>query len=408
MDCKGSVAVTKLPLDEVNFGTWRYQTTEEESIALFHREGSSNLYVTTHMNGTNNAPPATFTLRDITALDLALVNSVPGALESMTVRCALETDRGVIYESDTAEIGMACELTCHLVTMKVSVNKAAELRDILMQLKTGDNRIFVSDQPSQRVAGTESQLDALPAWVFYIPAWLYTRKVRIVLEKLLLMYTVFSVFWACWQLYRHVNIIHLTFQPFIDLLKEHLAPTMETFDTALVVITEIWTHWFSPLNIFMGKVLTPVLLSLKSGLTPFLGLCTLMTTNISRLLASSSPVLMLKEVLQSFSVLGTHLWRVVTALMWPFHQLCLYVMSSSLAVVSFDTSRVRFNWVLGMVTSSVKAIGNGTVKLFSYLLRKKQRKVHLQKTPTRLHMGTPRTRKTLSHVQSSEQDKRKT
>ena len=390
-------AVTKLPLDEVNFGTWRYQTAEEEGIALFHREGSSNLYVTTHMNGTNNAPPATFTLRDITALDLALVNSVPGALESMTVRCVLETDSGVIYESDAAESGTACELTCHLVTMKTSVHRAGKLRDILLQLNTGDNAIIVHDQPSHRVAGAESQpaqLDALPAWVFYIPAWLYTRKVRVVLEKLLLMYTVLSVFWACWQLYRHVNIIHMTFQPFIDLLKEHLASVMETFDTALVIITEIWTHWFSPLNIFMGTVLTPVLLSLKSSLTPFLGLCTLLVTNISQLLASSSPVLMFKGVLQSLSVLGTQLWRVVTLLFWPFHQLCLYILSSPLAVVSLDASRVRFNWVLGMVTSSIKAIGNGTVKLFNYLVRKKQRKVHLQKTPTRLYMDTPRTWKT--------------
>lgn len=411
MDCSGDVDLVKVPLDEVNFGAWRYKTTGEEGIALFHREGSSNLYVRTHTNGTNNAPPATFTLRDITGMDLALVSSVPGALESMVVRCTLETESDVVYESHTAEKSTA-ELTCHLVTMKASVHKAGELRDMLLQLKTGrqdpTNDDLTEDDLLLQKAEAEPRvtpLDALPAWIFYIPTWLYTRKVRITLEKLILVYTVFSVFWASWQLYRHVHIIQVTFQPFIDLLKKHLASVMETFDMALIVFTEWWAHWFSPLSIFLSTVLAPVLMSLKASLVPLQALCTLLITNLSQLLASSSFVLTIKGILQSIVFMaGTQAWRFVTVLVWPARQLCMYIVSFPLAVASLDASRVRFSWVLGMVTSSFKAIGNGTVKLFNYLMRQKQRKAHrLHKSPTRLQMDTPR--KTLIHIQSSEHDK---
>ena len=386
MECSDSVDLVKILLDEVNFGPWQYQTTEEKDIALFHRAGSSNLYIRTHSIGTNDAPPATFTVRDITALDLALVSSVPGSLETMAVRCALETESDIFYESDTAEKG-TCELSCRLISMKTSVNKAGELRDLLLQLKTGYQEPTEND-PALQKAGT----DALPAWVFYIPTGLYTRKVRIALEKLLLFYTVMSVFWACWQLYRHVHIIQVTFLPLVVLLKKYLASAMEAFDRTFVVFTELWMQWYSPLSI----VLTPILLSLKYSLIPIQTFCTLLITNVSQLFASSPLLLALKGVLQSVSLaLVTQGWKLVVTLAWPLRQVSLYLVSSPLAVASLDASRVQFNWVLGLVTSSSKAIGNGMVKFFNYLMRRKQRKV-LLKSPTRLSIETPRTKKCIT------------
>lgn len=403
MDRIGGTAVTKLALEEVNIGTWTYEATDQASIALYHRDGSSNLYVTTRLYGTNHAPPATFVLGDIKAVDLALVSSVPGALESTTVRCALETDSNVIYKCDVAEAGGAAyELNCHLVTMKASVYKVGEMRDMLLQLKAAGDQIAPDDQKT-RPELRGAQLDALPPWVYYIPPWLYRRRIRVGLEKLLLVYTVLSVLWACWQLYRHVNIIHVTFEPFIVLLKKYLASVMETFDTALVIITEIWAHWFSPLSIFMGTVLAPVLRLVQSGITPFLQLCRLLNTNISQLLASSSVVSLVKGLFQTISLLGAYVWKILTILVWPIYQLCLYVASCPLAVASLDISRVRFNWVLGMITSSSKAIGKGVVKLLNYFLRQqKRRKAHLQRTPTRFHMDAARK---ANHTQSPEQDK---
>ena len=49
---------------------------------------------------------------------------------------------------------------------------------------------------------------------------MYSLNVRISIQNVLFLYSLFSVVWAFWQLYRNVDIIQHVLEPIIVVLKE--------------------------------------------------------------------------------------------------------------------------------------------------------------------------------------------
>ena len=80
----------------------------------------------------------------------------------------------------------------------VKLVQLRERRDLIERRKQGDPN--VGSLPVKMQEG-------LPEWVAYVPAKWYSCTVRKVLEYTLVTYTVLTLLWAFWQLYKHVDFI---------------------------------------------------------------------------------------------------------------------------------------------------------------------------------------------------------
>ena len=397
----------RVPLERVELGSWKYTATELEDIELLYELESSDLLIKTSVRGTTaGAVPATFRVKDVSAADLSLVNIVPGSPESMVARLILETESDVSYNHDPLSIfekqisgkdtkgeghedqeKQQNDIECRRITMTASVHESGHLRDILLFLKCGcvedfsPDDLFLSPKRGRSkvepLDGSPSRhqvtfLEGLPFWVLYIPWRLYSKKTRVVIQKAILLYSLFSVMWASWQLYRHVNVIHVALEPIIKILKLRLSLIMDTFDAFLALFTVWWTTFLSPLNVFCGMLLTPVLqlvLQLRGSLAPLWGL-----------IINSGFIGVLKALYQLFQMMGSTLWVVLTTLGRPFYSVGKWIMNSQIAVASLDFNRIRLSWVVSLVTNSVKAIGNGLAKLAGYT-RTKQKQIKARQNP---------------------------
>ena len=420
----------KVPLERVEVGSWRYTATEVDDIELLYELESSDLLIKTNIRGTNGAVPATFRVRDVSAADLSLVKVVPGSLESMVARLVLETDSKVSYNVDallhSREETAAAEsetsgdqqntFNCYVVTMSASVHESGHLRDILLFLKCGYSEecspgsLFLrprkqkSQMPSENVADVTTRsknrvtfLESLPFWALYIPWWLYSRRVRTMIQAAIFIYSIFSVIWASWQLYRHVNVIHDTLEPMIKALRFYLSSVMETFDTALALFTVWWTTFLSPLNIFRGMLLAPlfqVAVQLKTALVPISNVLSTIFVPIWRFVTNSSLLGSLKAsflaLYQLVLMAGLFLWTVLRILAKPLQAIWQNIVNSQIAVASLDLKRVRLSWVFSLVTNSLRAIGHGLAKLVGYTRMKQKQHKALKNPSTVTPIKSPR------------------
>lgn len=397
----------KVPLEKVEVGSWKYIAEKMDDIELLYELDSSDLLIKTSICGSNGAVPATFKLRDVSAADLSLVNIVPGSLESMVVRLVLETESKVSYTVDTLSISSESKeenkpserqhkvFDCRIVTMSASVHESGHLRDILLFLKcgyTGDcspGNLFLSPQKQKTIQSAHKVtfLEGLPFWVLYIPWWLYAKRVRTLIQRAIFIYSLFSVIWASWQLYRHVDVIHDVIEPIIKALRIYLASVMETVDTVLALFTIWWTTFLSPLNILRGMLLAPlfqVAVQLKSALVPLAGVLGPLLTPIWRFFTNST----LLGSLKALALVLYHLVITTGQLMWVFLQVLArplksiwqVILNSRIAVASLDLKHIRLSWIFSLVMNSLKSIGNGLAKLVGYT-RKKQKQLKALKNP---------------------------
>ena len=397
----------KIPLEKVEFGSWKYIGEKMDDIELLYELDSSDLVIKTNICGSNGAVPGTFKLRDVSAVDLSLVNVVPGSLESMVTRLVLETESKVSYTVETpsgsSELKEESEpskkqhktFDCRIITMSASVHESGHLRDVLLFLKCGytedrsPGNLFLSPQKQKVVESAHKVtfLEGLPFWVMYVPWWVYSKRVRTMIQRAIFVYSLFSVIWASWQLYRHVDVIHDVIEPIIKALRIYLASVMEAVDIVLALFTVWWTTFLSPLNILRGMLLGPlfqVAMQLKSTIAPLAGVLSMLLTPIWRFFTNSTLLSSLKAlalVLYHLVITtGQHLWAMLQVFARPFNCIWQAILSSRIAVTSLDLKRIRFSWIFSLVMNSLKSIGNGLAKLVGYT-RVKQKQFKALKTP---------------------------
>lgn len=398
----------KIPLEKVEFGSWKYIGEKMDDIELLYELDSSDLVIKTNICGSNGGVPATFKMRNVSAVDLSLVNVVPGSLESMVARLVLETESKVSYTVDTpsgsSELKEENEpskkqhktFDCRIITMSASVHESGHLRDVLLFLKCGytedrsPGNLFLSPQKQKVMESAHKVtfLEGLPFWVLYVPWWVYSKRVRTMIQRAIFIYSLFSVIWASWQLYRHVDVIHDVIEPIIKALRIYLASVMETVDTVLALFTVWWTTFLSPLNILRGMLLAPlfqVAMQLKSAIAPLAGVLSMLLTPIWRFFTNSTLLSSLKAlalVLYHLAITtGQLLWAMLQVFARPFNCIWQAILSSRIAVASLDLKRIRFSWIFSLVMNSLKSIGNGLAKLVGYT-RVKQKQFKALKTPT--------------------------
>ena len=390
------VVPLKVSLESLRIGPWLYTSTTDEEIELSYEMQSTELKIRANAAGNTGAPPAVFSIRDVSAADLQLVSVVPGSLESMVARLVLETESDVSCEElgrGGGGGGETRELRHRMVTLTASPHEAGSLRDILFFQKSpyssasslSTDSLYLSPRRSKKAGSKEESsppqevviIDGLPFWTHYIPWWVYSRRVRQTVQFALLLYMVFSVMWAMWQLYRHVHIIRVALKPIINLLWFHLASLMEVVDGFLAWFTELWTTLLSPLNVFRGIVIAPLLtlLGYARSVSSFVFyLCNAHLGTLWRAFCSSSLLTALRafaSLLRAFaSVLCSSVWNVLFSR--PLYAIWRALLNSRVAVASLDLNRARLNWVFGLVTGSVRAIGVGLTRLFGYTRTKQK------------------------------------
>lgn len=463
------VVPVRVPLERLEIGRTKYVATDLSDLELLYELESSSLRITCSTSSSDGTtPPATFSISDISAADLSLVNVIPGSLESMVARLVLETEEPIecFIPSSTSKDRTVSQLLaagrnskstansvgkdsgngseheeevlvkmlhCRMVVMTASVHEAGHLRDILLFLKGGyegkvsPDAIFLSPRPTQPQQQeeetaeplrnvksdssngiTSSQitfLESLPFWVRYVPWWMYSRYVRISIQNILFIYSLFSVVWAFWQLYRNVNVIQNVLEPLIAVLKEvYLASVIEVFDWCLAVFTDFWMRFLSPLNIIQGLLFAPVLqamLQLKTIFLPLAQVAYSLVLTVWQCLPNTQLLAFLNStvfgVYTLVCVMGQVVWLVLAHLMKPVQLIWQGVLNSRIAVTSLDLHRLKLSWVLNLFLGSIQAIGNGTAKLCGYT-SKRRKVLKAKKHPSKyLRMHSPSPHRSNAH-----------
>ena len=104
--------------------------------------------------------------------------------------------------------------------------------------------------------------EGLPDWTPYIPHRIYTPAVRKIIELIITFYTIFSILWALWQLYRHVDFIRAYIQPFIDALKYHVElmdKCIQFLNSLFEELTNQWLAYVKPGYVILSSFASPLI-----------------------------------------------------------------------------------------------------------------------------------------------------
>ena len=378
----GEAIPVSIPLEKADLGAICFQSSEDDSpedLQLLYEMNTAELSIQTITSDINgNSKPGTYRIRGIRAANLELINPLVGYLESILVRLVIETDQDVIFEPFLEQRIFSLSgkpVHTRRIVLHASVHECGHLRDILLFMKSDalrnipvehDNPYFnpkKNNEKSDENKPPLTYLGSLPWWSIYIPWWIYSGKVRKLLQLSLLLYSVFTIIWASWQLYRHVNVIQLAFDPIVKLLKVYLDDIMVEIDDFLAWFTELSTTFLRPIHIFSGLIIVPMvntILAFKSVLAP-------LTTPIISFAGQFS--------------------RFLTPVSKCFAGLWHSIMSSRVALQNIDlTQQVAKN----LVISSFKAIFQGLLRVVGYsrAKSKEQKVIQASRVPTESKGGS--------------------
>ena len=106
----------------------------------------------------------------------------------------------------------------------------------------------------------------VPAWAPKVPHHLYSDGFRRLAERLWLVWTAGTVFWALWQLYHNVELIHAAFEPMVLFVYARYTSVLDDLNAFLAWMTLVFYAWFRPLTI-VATSLRPVLQPLYTALS---------------------------------------------------------------------------------------------------------------------------------------------
>jgi hypothetical protein len=387
----------RIPLEKADFGKLKYEAVIDGDlydIELLYELQTSDMLVRCAISSFSDATtgPGTFRIRGIEAAKLELVNEIPGTLEGISARLVLEISQDVQFNQFSGK-SEGVKLKAHKIILTASVHETGHLRDILLFLKsnkitnflchnssdTSTNAYFNPQRSKTSPSLNRSQsldssqqpsltfLETIPWWAIHIPWWLYSRQLRKYIQMILLIYTVFTILWASWQLYRHVEVIQKALQPIVDVLYWYLYDIMTALDVFLDSLTHYWTCLLSPLNIFRSLLFIPVwnlLIQVRVFLVP--------------------------------------LWYPLVRCFTPFSH-CLqiiwqFILNSKLAVQSIDMNKIQQSFVFNLIFSCFKAFGNGLSKFVGYFKSKSKQNEAIKQQ--RMSMSSPVVSLTKRHSNS--------
>ena len=228
----------EIPLLSLKIGDRCYKSKSSRDITLTRDDKTRQLRIKVQVEGKKVEAPGTYVINSVSGESIFL-HSVNGSLEEMVIQVLLETTDLVYFSSDTK----ANHVRRNMLSMEANVEEAGRIRKLLMKMRSDASLRFY---------------EGIPRWSLWLPWWLYSKRLRIIIQQLLILYTVFNTLWALWQLYRHVDIIRETLEPVIMLLQEtchiYVSFAMETINTAMEHFSNYWWQFFAPLKVLVGPL----------------------------------------------------------------------------------------------------------------------------------------------------------
>lgn len=309
----------RIPVTRIRCGKWDIRSEERW---MEYTPTSTSLKIVFHdRQHFDHEECKLFYLEDISAADLRVTTKF-GCLDAMNCVLTLECMKKIeLSGSDqdlltTCDGGLVAELTFH-------VNYTGQVRDIIRSLRqakiTADAETL--DQ-NEVVDYTSSKLrEGLPDWVQYIPLKMYTPFFRGTIEFVLTFYTIFSILWALWQLYRHVDFIRAYVRPVIDMLINQIKSLDKLIQVANAVFEEFtkqWLAYLKPVYVILSSFATPLV---ACGKQVFMVLCSLL--DIVRV--TFQPFISVFQ--PCFHVLGIIFIKAPTAVLKPLYDVLTAVWS---------------------------------------------------------------------------------
>lgn len=255
---------------------------EEGSSKLFFKIPNEKLY-----RNTGEVKHTMLECTDISAADLK-VSTKFGCWDSISCRLLIECSKPLlawstlhnktdgqreeendsVFESDHEPppggvTYIAVPQDSCMVKATFDVAYVTKLRDLLHSVKVAKlhERKLVLDN---RKKGIDKKIpvpvkiqEGLPEWVNYIPAKWYSSTIRKVIEYILLVYTILTLSWAVWQLYKHVDFIQRYLRPilqFIEMYFDLLKRWFRWLDGFVEVLTEYWWAYMKPVYLLAAPL----------------------------------------------------------------------------------------------------------------------------------------------------------
>ena len=232
-----------IPLEELSFGRCLFRSSDGYSISLRYSPLTGLcIWVHTHqlMICFVSVPNT-----GIKAVNLQISSNVPGSLTSMHTSLLLEASqplniRGSPHMPSRVRFSHKLLPDKHFYILKIRSNLkyTGDIHRILVGLKDP----FVGTQKSSSLFQ-----EGLPYWSAYIPSYAYSYRLRTLLQLIIAIYTYFNVLLAVWQLYRHVELIHDSIRPFVELFDYYLQHTAVQIKEVFNCVAQFWWDVFKPI-----------------------------------------------------------------------------------------------------------------------------------------------------------------
>lgn len=316
--CRSGQTV-RIPVTRIRCGKWDIRSEERW---LEYTPTCTSLKIVFHdRQHFDHEECKLFYLDDISAADLRVTTKF-GCLDAMNCVLTLECMKKIEISGSDQDIScdgsLVAELTFH-------VNYTGQVRDIMRSLRqakiTADAEAL--DQNEHEVLDyTSSKLrEGLPDWVQYIPLKVYTPFFRGTIEFVLTFYTIFSILWALWQLYRHVDFIRAYVRPVIDMLISQiksLDKLIQVANTVFEEFTKQWLAYLKPVYVIMSSFATPLVACGKQVLM-------LLSSSLEVVRVTFQPLMSIFQ--PCFHVLGILFIKAPTAVLKPMYDVFTAVWS---------------------------------------------------------------------------------
>ena len=218
---------------------------------------------------------------DISAGDLKVTTKF-GSWDTMLARILIECDgpmflwKQKIDEKQTDENHGNCRrieyefviLSSCMVKATFPVEFISTVCKMMHLVKVSKTReiLTIKDLKRSGVISKQTKMpskirEGLPEWVNYIPYRWYSANLRRVIEYLLVFYTIVSLLWAVWQLYRHVDFIRSYLKPIVTFIEHYFSMLKSWFqwmDDAFTVLSHYWWNFIKPLFMIVVAALSPL------------------------------------------------------------------------------------------------------------------------------------------------------
>ncbi|XP_065844209.1 uncharacterized protein [Oscarella lobularis] len=321
-------------------------------------------------------PLGTITASKISGIDVSLSSEF---LDTMELRVLIETEIPITFEEDEQNVADSGELD-HKLAFTCDVTYAGHIRDVLQNIRyTKFNEAIQNEKEGTKVDKIAWK-EGLPNWVSYVPSSWYNRNVRLWIETLFVVYTLLSVAWAVWQLYRNVPVIQAALAPLVEFLRYRLDIIVRFLDHAFDWWTNLWMDFFRPFAVLYTATIVPV----GALFAP-----------VARLLPSlpiQSIKIFMQNVIRPVSALlrrvpWLSMWvlakRFAYAVWTPLAKLGHYLRRFQVALTGFDPQVARLQYARMLLVNGFKTIGTGTAVLakraYTTTKNRKGRKRELEK-----------------------------